>query len=98
MSLQLHPVSTLTPFGHSLRVERSVRTESTTERETNLTEPGPLDVGVLLVTDTADHSVVVHGVDDGRSVLGSLSSLNSLQEERILVSSLLGQQFVFLQT
>merc|ERR1719400_1156695 len=80
VSLQLHPVSTLTPLGHTLA------------------EPGPLDVGVLLITDTANHPVVVHGVDDSGIVLGSLGPLDCLQEERILVSGLLGQQFVFLQT
>ena len=99
VSLQLHPVSALAPLGHTLRVVRSVRiTEIYTNKETNLGEPGPLDVGVLLVTDASNHPVVVHGVDDGRSILGSLRSLDCLQEERILVTSLLGQQFVLLQT
>ena len=65
---------------------------------TYLTQPGPLDVGVLLIADTANHPVVVHGVDDGGVVLGSLGPLDCLQEERILVTGLLGQQFVFLQT
>ena len=71
------------------------RTEITT---TYLTEPGPLDVGVLLIADAANHPVVVHGVEDGGSVLGSLGPLDCLQEERIVVTGLLGQQFVFLQT
>ena len=56
----------------------------------NLGEPGPLDVGVLLVTDTPNHPVVVHGVDDGGGVLGALRPLHGLQEERIVVASLLG--------
>jgi len=30
-----------------------------------LREPGPLDIGVLLIADAANHPVVVHGVDDG---------------------------------
>ena len=97
MSLQLHPVSTLTPLGHSLRVSRSVRRRHQTDK-TYLAKPGPLDVCVLLVADAANHPVVVHGVDDGGSVLGSLGPLDCLQEERILVTGLLGQQFVFLQT
>ena len=41
-------------------------------KDTDLTEPGPLDVGVLLVTDTPNHPVVIHGVDNGGLVLGSL--------------------------
>ena len=78
-----------------------------------LGQPGPLDVGVLLVADTPHHAVVVHGVDDGGVSLGGLqnkintrklkvsthlSPLHGFQEERIFVSSLLGQQFVFFQT
>merc|ERR1719411_2174997 len=56
----------------------------------SLTEPGPLDVGVLLVADTPNHPVVIHGVDNGGLVLGSLGSLDSLQEERIFIAGLLG--------
>ena len=65
---------------------------------TDLAEPGPLDVGVLLVTDTPNHPVVVHGVDDGGRVLGALGPLHCLQEEGIVVASLLGEQLVLLKT
>ena len=37
-----------------------------------LGQPGPLDVGVLLVADAPHHAVVVHGVDDGGVGLGRL--------------------------
>ena len=65
---------------------------------TDLAEPGPLDVGILLVADAPHHPVVVHGVHDGGLVPGALGSLHCLQEERIIVASLLGQQLVLLQT
>jgi len=63
-----------------------------------LREPGPLDVGVLLSTNAANHSVVVHSVNNGGVFLGSLSPGDSPEEEGILVSSQLGQQLVLLKT
>ena len=89
-------IHTHTSWAHPACIK--ISEEMRPNRETYLAQPGPLDVGVLLVTDTPNHPVVVHGVDDGRSVLGSLGSLDCLQEERILVTGLLSQQFVFLQT
>ena len=64
----------------------------------HLAKPGPLDVGVLLVADAPNHPVVVHGVDDGGGVLGALGPLHGLQEERIVVTSLLSEQLVLFQT
>ena len=31
----------------------------------HLTQPGPLDVSIFFVADTANHAVVVRGVDNG---------------------------------
>ena len=44
-----------------------------------LVEPHKLDVGVFLVTDASHHSVVVHGIDDCRRILGSLYFSSSTQ-------------------
>ena len=49
-----------------------------------LEDPEPLDVGVFLVANAADHSVGVHGVDNVGILFGALSSLASLQEKGIL--------------
>ena len=54
MDLELQPIATLTPPGHSL------------------SQPHPLDVGVLLIADATHHPVVVHGIDNGWLVLGAL--------------------------
>ena len=38
----------------------------------SLTEPHPLNVGILLLADAPHHPVVVHGVDNGWFGLGTL--------------------------
>ena len=54
-----------------------------------LEDPEPLDVGVFLVANAADHSVGVHGVDNVGILFGALSSLASFQEEGILGKKLI---------
>ena len=97
MGLELHPVSTFTPLGNALE-KIFLLNYLTTIPVSHLAEPGPLDVRVLLVAHTPDHPVVVHGVNDGGGVLGALGPLYSLQEEGIIVASLLSEQLVLLET
>ena len=94
--LQLHPVAAFTSLGQALKMMKLWFMFSFDHP--HLGEPGPLDVGVLLVTDAPNHPVVVHGVDDGGGVLGALGPLHGLQEERIVVASLLGEQLILFQT
>ena len=59
VGLQLHPESTLAPLGGTLRwsSERVSGFKILQEnRGQYLREPGPLDVGVLLSTNAANHS------------------------------------------
>jgi len=49
-----------------------------------LEDPEPLDVRVFLVAHAAHHPIRVHCVDDVGVLLRALSTLASLQEERVL--------------
>jgi hypothetical protein len=49
-----------------------------------LHEPEPLDVGIVLVANTAHHTVFVHRVDDVRLLFGPLAPRPHLHEEGIL--------------
>ena len=50
-----------------------------------LIEPHKLDVGVFLVTDTTNHSVGVHGLNDVGFGFGPLTPARWLHEEGVLV-------------
>ena len=51
----------------------------------HLDQPHPLDVGILLVAHAAHAPVGVHGVHNGRGVLGSLQvNIYSLQQLQII--------------
>jgi len=53
-----------------------------------LIEPHKLDVCVFLVTDTTNHSVGIHGLNDVGLVFGSLTPDTGLHEEGVIVSKL----------
>jgi len=53
-----------------------------------LDDPHPLDVGVVLVADTANHPVVVQGVDYVGVILRTRPPLGRLHEKGIIVARL----------